>query len=326
MSTYYGTYGQKVQYLASDPSDPQTGQVWYNSTSATLKVRGFTTTNAWSSGGNINTVRSYVAGFGLQDAAVMAGGYTGPAYANTENYNGTSWTASGAMNNALYGRGGAGTQTTGLCYGGNPGSSTATEKYNGSTWTTSGAMGTGVYYVASFGTQTAAIAAGGTGPTGTATQSFNGSTWTTLPGNMNTGKNYAGGAGTNTAGVVFGGVAVNATETFNGSTWTNSSPMIRAAASPGSTWGMASFGIQTLAVAATGGNSYVNTAEQFNGSSWTSLATVPYGRQYGEGAGNPGSQAIIFGGDNGGTTPDAGIVATAKWNGAYAATQTVTVT
>jgi hypothetical protein len=39
MATYYGTYGQKVQYLASDPSDPQIGQVWYNSTSATLKVR-----------------------------------------------------------------------------------------------------------------------------------------------------------------------------------------------------------------------------------------------------------------------------------------------
>jgi hypothetical protein len=57
MATYYGTYGQKVQYLASDPSDPQIGQVWYNSTSATLKVRQLSTVNAWASGGNLNTKR-----------------------------------------------------------------------------------------------------------------------------------------------------------------------------------------------------------------------------------------------------------------------------
>ena len=48
MATYYGTYGQKVQYLASDPSDPQTGQVWYNSTSAVLKVQSVTTAGAWA--------------------------------------------------------------------------------------------------------------------------------------------------------------------------------------------------------------------------------------------------------------------------------------
>jgi hypothetical protein len=54
MATYYGTYGQKVQYLASDPSDPQTGQVWYNSTSATLKVQSATTAGAWATGGNLN--------------------------------------------------------------------------------------------------------------------------------------------------------------------------------------------------------------------------------------------------------------------------------
>lgn len=325
MATYYGTYGQKVQYLASDPTDVQTGQVWYNYTSATLKVRGVTTTNAWSSGGNINTFRSYVAGFGLQTAAVMAGGYTGPVYNNTENYNGTSWTASGAMNSTLYGRGGAGTQTAGVCFGGLPGPSNATEKYNGTSWTTSGTMGTAAYYPFSFGTQTAAISAGGTGPTGTGTQSYNGTSWTTLPANMNTGKNFGGAAGISTAGVVFGGVAVNATELWNGSTWTNSSPMVRAASSPGSTWGMASFGIQTLAIAATGGNNYVNTAEQFNGSTWSSLSNVPYSRQYGEGAGSPGSQGVIFGGDTAGTTPDASLTATAEWDGVYTATKTVTV-
>ena len=60
MATYYGTYGQKVQYLASDPSDPQIGQVWYNSTSAVLKVRSATTTGTWAAGGNMNTVRTAI--------------------------------------------------------------------------------------------------------------------------------------------------------------------------------------------------------------------------------------------------------------------------
>jgi hypothetical protein len=55
MATYYGTYGQKVQYLASDPSDPQIGQVWYNSTSATLKVRQEVATVLGQAGGNLNT-------------------------------------------------------------------------------------------------------------------------------------------------------------------------------------------------------------------------------------------------------------------------------
>jgi hypothetical protein len=95
MATYYGTYGQKVQYLASDPSDPQTGQVWYNSTSATLKVQSATTAGAWATGGNLNTARSDTGGAGAtKDAALVFGGLGPPpaptATGITESYNGTS--------------------------------------------------------------------------------------------------------------------------------------------------------------------------------------------------------------------------------------------
>jgi hypothetical protein len=76
MATYYGTYGQKVQYLASDPSDPQIGQVWYNSTSAVLKVRSATTAGTWASGGTMNTARFSLAGSGTQTAALAFGGTT----------------------------------------------------------------------------------------------------------------------------------------------------------------------------------------------------------------------------------------------------------
>jgi hypothetical protein len=71
MATYYGTYGQKVQYLASDPSDPQTGQVWYNSTSATLKVRQATTTGMLGQVEEIYLLH-YIgaAGFGTQTAGL----------------------------------------------------------------------------------------------------------------------------------------------------------------------------------------------------------------------------------------------------------------
>jgi hypothetical protein len=61
MTTYYETKGQKIQVLATDPSEIIEGQVWYNSTSNTLKVyKSFT--DAWSTGGNLGTARQQLAG------------------------------------------------------------------------------------------------------------------------------------------------------------------------------------------------------------------------------------------------------------------------
>jgi hypothetical protein len=37
MAEYKGIKGFKVQYLSADPSDPNIGQTWYNSTSKDLK-------------------------------------------------------------------------------------------------------------------------------------------------------------------------------------------------------------------------------------------------------------------------------------------------
>ena len=90
MATYYGTYGQKVQYLASDPSDPQTGQVWYNSTSAVLKVRGVTSVGSYTTGGNLNTARGRLAGAGTQTVTVAFGGATPSVTAATEEWTGPS--------------------------------------------------------------------------------------------------------------------------------------------------------------------------------------------------------------------------------------------
>ena len=51
MATYYDIHGQKVKYLSSDPSPVTKGQVWYNSTSNTLKIRSYKNA-VWTSGTN----------------------------------------------------------------------------------------------------------------------------------------------------------------------------------------------------------------------------------------------------------------------------------
>jgi hypothetical protein len=58
MATYKEIKGTQIEVLASDPSNPVEGQVWYNSTSNVLKGQSVTSSGAWSSGGTMNTVRS----------------------------------------------------------------------------------------------------------------------------------------------------------------------------------------------------------------------------------------------------------------------------
>jgi hypothetical protein len=57
MSEYSGIRGTRVKYLASDPTlnTSTEGQVWYNSTSGTLK--SLVQIKATSSGGNMSTAR-----------------------------------------------------------------------------------------------------------------------------------------------------------------------------------------------------------------------------------------------------------------------------
>ena len=44
MATYITLYGILIQVLAADPSNPVTGQLWFNSTSNTLKGYNGSTT------------------------------------------------------------------------------------------------------------------------------------------------------------------------------------------------------------------------------------------------------------------------------------------
>ena len=57
MATYKEIIGTNIEVVSSDPSNPVTGQVWYNTTTDQLKARQQFVGNAWSSGGNLNTGR-----------------------------------------------------------------------------------------------------------------------------------------------------------------------------------------------------------------------------------------------------------------------------
>jgi len=283
MANYSDIRGYRVKYLSSDPTlnTSTEGQVWYNSTSGTLK--SLVQIKAWSSGGNMGTARRGGAGGGTVTAGLAFGGasYTVPTtFNNTEEYSGYIWTAGGNMNTARGFLGGSGTQTAGLAFGGTPGSpnqaqvTTATEEYNGSTWASNPTgLNTTRRLLAGFGTQTATIAFGGDDASPgflTNTESYDGSTWTSSPGSLasgiETGSNA--GAGIQTAGITAGtNITYLLTQTWNGSAWA-SGPNLNN--NQGGNNNLV--GTQTSSLVFGGSSSL--PSEQWDGSTWTSTPAL----------------------------------------------------
>ena len=335
MATYYGTYGQKVQYLASDPSDPQIGQVWYNSTSATLKVRAEATV-AWASATSMGTARYQGGGAGTKSSYIVFNGAGNPpptTGTTSEKYNGTTWTAGPALPVGKYRPVGVGIQTAALSISGvpitnGPTASSGTASFNGTSWTAITDLSTGRMTLAGAGTQTAALAFGGytyapgAGAAKQAlTESWNGTSWT-AGGNLPIAIGANMGLGTQTAAVSLGGQDPgngysNTSNKYNGSSWTSSGTL-----NTGRLQGNAT-GIQTAGLAFGGYTPALTSAtELYNGTSWTSNPTGLNTARASMAAGSAGTQtsAICAGGDNPfGTTVE-------EWTGpGVAATKTVTV-
>jgi hypothetical protein len=119
---------------------------------------------------------------GTQTAGLIWSGQNpgDPTAEETYEWDGTNWTSGG---NRLIGvravRGGAGTQTAALTFGGwlDPGGSVSTEGYDGTSWSTRPNMAGAAANNFQTGTQTAALRAGGTdGPGYTAVEEFTGET------------------------------------------------------------------------------------------------------------------------------------------------------
>ena len=74
MATYKEIKGTQIEVLASDPSNPIEGQVWFNSTDNVLKGRISNPAGSWSTANSINTARGAIAGAGTTTAAIIFGG------------------------------------------------------------------------------------------------------------------------------------------------------------------------------------------------------------------------------------------------------------
>ena len=321
MATYLGTHGSKIQTYSTDPTYPNTGEVWYNSTSNTIKMEATTTAGSWATGGALNQFRDQAAGSGTVTSTLVFGGGP-PNQDKTESYNGSNWTEVNDLNTARRGIAGAGADnTSALAFAGGAPGKNNTESWNGTNWTAVNTLNTARYFAGGTGIITAAICYGGTGGS-SATETWNGTNWTTVN-SLNTGRDAPGSAGIQTSAVAFGGTTpsvTNKTELWNGTNWTEVNNMNTARVGAGGAGAS-----NTSAIAFGGGVPYpsappptVPTAktEEWNGTNWTEVADMATARAYIAGSGTK-TAALASGGSDKTNTEE--------WTGAGAA-QTRTFT
>jgi hypothetical protein len=318
MVAYTGIQGQNILIVSSDPANPVEGQIWYNSTSNLLKGYANVVTNAWASGGNMNTARASLTGFGTQTASIAAGGTTFPAATGaSESYNGTSWTNTPSLNTARSGLSSShnSPQTSGLVFG----STTQTESWNGSSWTSVNSMNTPRNFLGGAGIQTAALAFGGS-PTSSATELWDGTSWTSNPTGLNTARDSLGGTGLQTAALAIGsGPTLNSVESFNGSTWTSLNGLNTGRVDMGTA------GTLTAALAFSGQAAPARTTatELWNGTSWTNNPNSMSTARNGLASAGTQTAALGAGGDIFPSSPRI-TAATEEWTGQAVQVRTIT--
>jgi hypothetical protein len=317
MASYNTIRGLRVKYLSADPATSESGQVWYNSTTGSLRAAGIIGLASWSAGGNLGSARTNGCSGGLQNSALYAGG--GSPGGATELYNGTAWTGSGAMNTNRFGHRGAGTQTSYIMAGNDP--STAAESFNGSAWSNETAYPTSVSGIGAAGTDAAAVFFAGGAPI-TSTFYWNGSAWSDQSAANQGGNANSGPMGAGQSDAVYmsptelTGVQ-GRTQVWDGSSWTSvgTSSLQKSNRSNMGT-------VSTNCVAAGGaGAPYSVECEAFNGTSWSSTASLASPKGAGGGAGT-GSAGLAFGGNSSGS-PDV-TAKTEEFTGPVVSTQTVT--
>ena len=233
--------------------------------------------SSWTAGGDLNTARDTLNGFGASNTAALAcGGQIPAVQVITETYDGSSWTEVGDLNLARgYAPGSSGTTTAALCFGGacdtpSPNVMTAlTESWNGASWTEVNDLNTARKNGAGAGVQPSTLYAGGWSAPGTAAldvnELWNGTSWTESS-ELNTGRNGLGGTGNaNTAVLVFGGNTgseTNKTEAWDGTSWTEVSDL----AAPSEDFASSATGGPTAALRASGN---VSGARSGATESWT---------------------------------------------------------
>ena len=327
MATYRQAKGYSVKTVTSNPDNDILGQIWYNSTEKKIKFTG-NVGGAFASGGNLNTNRwNSRATVGTQTAGIVYGGSNAPGglLAETEEYNGTSWTEVNDLPQVITGNGGGGTQTACFSSGGNTPTDTRenfTFNYDGTSWTSSSDMPFISGQGSGCGTQTAGIHCGGSQNPGNnktnKTAHYDGSSWTD-GGNFPINLAYHGMTGTQTATLLgmmlkFDGSSPDQTNEFfeyNGSSWS-------AAGNRNNTvYAGAAFGIQTSAITAGGGSApagHQNKVESYDGTSFTNESNMVTGSNYVQGGGTSAAGLAFGGSGPAGIGPNQALNRTEEWN------------
>jgi len=262
MTDYSTLKGLRVRTLSTDTVASQaSGGTWASGTdlnttkfasgsggtgnNSAIVFGGFTPTalaltetyngSSWTEVNDLNTARG--GGAGIGNDSITANLYVGsgfptsaPVSAQNESWNGTSWTEVGDLNAGKQYLSSAGTQTSGIVFGGRTDPSTPTgqtETWNGTSWTEVNDLNSARLSAAGVGTQTAALNIGGLpspgNPTSNLVESWNGTSWSEIT-EINTGRRNGGSAGEQTDALFFGGLIDPAnsanTEYYDGSTWT----------------------------------------------------------------------------------------------------------
>jgi hypothetical protein len=248
----------------------------------------------WTGGGNLNTARSSFWGGGTQTAAIMAGGDkftpgTASNYgAETEEYNGSSWTSVNSLPGTTNGQGGRttnGVQTDFRVFSSSQGTGFSSPyvknyHYDGTNWTAAPNFTTARYGVAGSGTGPAAIITGGRSPSYVLTSeelnvsvnTITAAAWAS-GGNLNAAKDEGASSqnGLQTAALYFGGYSGTAVlgtnEEYNGTSWSEEDDLGTSRFSLGGAGTTAA--ALAYGGAASGGGTVYNNSEEYNGSSWS---------------------------------------------------------
>ena len=274
------------------------------------------TAAAFSSGGSMGNARYGGNFFGSgKSSQVAVGGQkaavppTANNIADSETYDGTSWSEGNNLGTARFNGSGTGTETAGLvATGRNPAAAPApqvyyanVEEYNGTSYSEVNDCPQAAYRRCGAGTQTATIIVGGLIPPApttdysTTSNEYDGTNWSS-GGAAPFKANYMDGVGVTTAAVVFGGqqdpAINNASYDYDGSSWTANSNMN---ISHGGQHLVA--GTVTDAIIAGGGAPYAVAAqaETYDGTTFSTNATLAQGGQRG-GKGSTTANAIGCGG------------------------------
>ena len=331
MADYQDIRGLRVKYLSADPSTSTLGEVWYNSTSGTLKATVMST-ESWSSGTAFPGARWNTSGTGIKTAALVFGGSTGPGYPTFLNTtfegDGSSWTAGGTNPLQRIGQFGVGTQTATIAGGGytekppaSPLNTTAANTYNGTAWTSITATPEDSKGAGASGTTTAALIYGSDIPSVTMNKdsySWNGTSWAEEGALNSDFQNGGSGAPTENTAFASGSTftepaASTRFETYNGTAWANGPAMGTA------TYQNRGFGSSEECLSM-GGGPNITTVQKFDGSSWSAAPSLANGRQN-FAASNNAASGITNGWVGGGTNVPSAVE---EYSAAVAETQTLT--